>query len=61
MLKVQSTGLGNLLGDRMNSRMTPTFLAQVTEIRNSGIGRFVLGWWMMRRLGPVDLGMPVDC
>ena len=57
----QSTGLGNLLGDRMDSRTTPTFLAPVTEIRNSGIGGFVLGWWMMRRLGPGDLRIPVDC
>lgn len=33
---VLSTGLGDLLGDRMDSRMTPTLLPPVTEIANIG-------------------------
>lgn len=38
----ESTGFGDLLDDRMDFRMTPTFLAPVIETGDTG--RFVLGY-----------------
>lgn len=39
-----STSFSDLVGDRMDSRMTPAFLAPLTGIGNTGRGGFVLGW-----------------